>query len=164
MQNKEQSALLVHRENYEVPKGQEQVVHYKIAKLDAHGKVLEPARICHDEPKLFETVLKRNLEILGYTVEILHHPEGRYSSVKIETTEEKLALKDLEIQKLKEQVAQKEGGNALSEKDAEIERLKAELAKAKEENKPEGAKPEVEKAPKAPKEPKAPKGGKKETK
>ena len=163
MQNKEQSALLVHRENYEVPKGQEQVVHYKIAKLDAHGKVLEPARICHDEPKLFETVLKRNLEILGYTVEILHHPDGRYSSVKIETAEEKLALKDLEIQKLKEQVAQKEG-NALSEKDAEIERLKAELAKAKEENKPEGEKPEGEKAPKAPKEPKAPKGGKKETK
>jgi hypothetical protein len=136
MQNKEQQALLVHRENYEVPKGQEQVVHYKIAKLDAHGKVLEPARICHDEPKLFETVLKRNLEILGYTVEILHHPDGRYSSVKIETAEEKLALKDLEIQKLKEQVAQKEG-NALSEKDAEIERLKAELAKAKAEKKAE---------------------------
>ena len=136
MQNKEQQALLVHRENYEVPKGQEQVVHYKIAKLDAHGKVLEPARICHDEPKLFETVLKRNLEILGYTVEILHHPDSRYSSVKIETAEEKLALKDLEIQKLKEQVAQKEG-NPLSEKDAEIERLKAELAKAKAEKKAE---------------------------
>ena len=130
MQNKEQSALLVHRENYEVPKGQEQVVHYKIAKLDSNGKVLEPARIVKDEPKLFETVLKRNLELMGYTVEILHHPLDKYSSVKIETTEEKLALKDLEIQKLKEQVAQKEG-NALSEKDAEIERLKAELAKAK---------------------------------
>ena len=137
MQNKEQQALLVHRENYEVPKGQEQVVHYKIAKLDAHGKVLEPARICHDEPKLFETVLKRNLEILGYTVEILHHPDGRYSSVKIETAEEKLALKDLEIQKLKEQVAQKGEKDALSEKDAEIERLKAELAKAKAEKKAE---------------------------
>ena len=152
MQNKEQSALLVHRENYEVPKGQEQVVHYKIAKLDAHGKVLEPARIVKDEPKLFETVLKRNLELMGYTVEILHHPEGRYSSVKIETTEEKLALKDLEIQKLKEQVAQKGEDNALSEKDAEIERLKAELAKAKAE------KPAKEEKPKAPK------GGKKETK
>lgn len=158
MQNKEQSALLVHRENYEVPKGQEQVVHYKIAKLDSNGKVLEPARIVKDEPKLFETVLKRNLELMGYTVEILHHPEGRYSSVKIETTEEKLALKDLEIQKLKEQVAQKEG-NALSEKDAEIERLKAELAKAKakeEKAKEDKAKAKEEKA-------KA-KDGKKETK
>lgn len=158
MQNKEQSALLVHRENYEVPKGQEQVVHYKIAKLDAHGKVLEPARICHDEPKLFETVLKRNLELMGYTVEILHHPLDKYSSVKIETAEEKLALKDLEIQKLKEQVAQKEG-NALSEKDAEIERLKAELAKAKakeEKAKEDKAKAKEEKA-------KA-KDGKKETK
>ena len=158
MQNKEQSALLVHRENYEVPKGQEQVVHYKIAKLDSNGKVLEPARIVKDESKLFETVLKRNLELMGYTVEILHHPEGRYSSVKIETTEEKLALKDLEIQKLKEQVAQKEG-NALSEKDAEIERLKAELAKAKakeEKAKEDKAKAKEEKA-------KA-KDGKKETK
>ena len=158
MQNKEQSALLVHRENYEVPKGQEQVVHYKIAKLDSNGKVLEPARIVKDEPKLFETVLKRNLELMGYTVEILHHPLDKYSSVKIETTEEKLALKDLEIQKLKEQVAQKEG-NALSEKDAEIERLKAELAKAKakeEKAKEDKAKAKEEKA-------KA-KDGKKETK
>ena len=135
MQNKEQSALLVHRENYEVPKGQEQVVHYKIAKLDAHGKVLEPARICHDEPKLFETVLKRNLEILGYTVEILHHPQERYSSMRIETAEEKLMQKDLEIAALKEQVAQK-GGDTLSEKDAEIERLKAEIAKMKADKKP----------------------------
>ena len=137
MQNKEQNALLVHRENYEVPKGQEQVVHYKIAKLDSTGKVLEPARIVKDDPKYFETVLKRNLENMGYTVEILHHPQGRYSSVKIETTEEKLALKDLEIERLKEQVAKKGEKDALSEKDAEIERLKAELAKAKAEKKAE---------------------------
>ena len=137
MQNKEQSALLVHRENYNVPKGQEQVVHYKIAKLDSTGKVLEPARIVKDEPKLFETLLKRNLEIMGYTVEILYHPQDKYSSVKIETTEEKLALKDLEIERLKEQVAQKGEKDALSEKDAEIERLKAELAKAKAEKKAE---------------------------
>ena len=137
MQNKEQSALLVHRENYNVPKGQEQVVHYKIAKLDSTGKVLEPARIVKDEPKLFETLLKRNREIMGYTVEILYHPQDKYSSVKIETTEEKLALKDLEIERLKEQVAQKGEKDALSEKDAEIERLKAELAKAKAEKKAE---------------------------
>lgn len=135
MQNKEQSALLVHRENYEVPKGQEQVVHYKIAKLDSKGKIIEPARICHDEPKLFETVLKRNLELMGYTVEILHHPQERYSSMRIETAEEKLMQKDLEIAALKEQVAQK-GGDTLSEKDAEIERLKAEIAKMKADKKP----------------------------
>ena len=42
MPNREQSALLVHRENYIVPKGQERVVHIKIAKLTADGSVLEP--------------------------------------------------------------------------------------------------------------------------
>ena len=126
MQNKEQNALLVHRENYEVPKGQEQAVHYKIAKLDSTGKVLEPARIVKDDPKYFETVLKRNLENMGYTVEILHHPQGRYSSVRVETAEARLA-----------------------EKDAEIARLKAELAKAQEAK--VETKAEAPKAPKAPK-------------
>lgn len=137
MQNKEQNALLVHRENYEVPKGQEQVVHYKIAKLDSTGKVLEPARIVKDDPKYFETVLKRNLENMGYTVEILHHPQGRYSSVKIETAEARLA-----------------------EKDAEIARLKAELAKMQEAKVETKTEAKVETKEEAPKAPKAPKGKK----
>lgn len=137
MQNKEQNALLVHRENYEVPKGQEQAVHYKIAKLDSTGKVLEPARIVKDDPKYFETVLKRNLENMGYTVEILHHPQGRYSSVKIETAEARLA-----------------------EKDAEIARLKAELAKAQESKVETKTEARVETKVEAPKAPKAPKGKK----
>lgn len=125
MPNREQSALLVHRENYIVPKGQEQVVHIKIAKLTADGSVLEPARIVREEPKFFDTVAKRNLETLGYTVEILFHPGGKYTSVRIEDKDAKL----------------REAATALSEKDEEIARLKAELAKAKE------AKPAVQEKP-----------------
>lgn len=125
MPNREQSALLVHRENYIVPKGQEQVVHIKIAKLTADGSVLEPARIVREEPKFFDTVAKRNLETLGYTVEILFHPGGKYTSVRIEDKDAKL----------------REAANALSEKDEEIARLKAELAKAKEAKPAEEAKP-----------------------
>ena len=125
MPNREQSALLVHRENYIVPKGQEQVVHIKIAKLTADGSVLEPARIVREEPKFFDTVAKRNLETLGYTVEILFHPDGKYTSVRIEDKDAKL----------------REAATALSEKDEEIARLKAELAKAKEAKPAEEAKP-----------------------
>lgn len=137
MPNREQSALLVHRENYIVPKGQEQVVHIKIAKLTADGSVLEPARIVREEPKFFDTVAKRNLETLGYTVEILFHPEGKYTSVRIEDKDAKL----------------REAATALSEKDEEIARLKAELAKAKEAKPAEQAKPaEPEKPAKAKKE------------
>ena len=134
MPNREQSALLVHRENYIVPKGQEQVVHIKIAKLTADGSVLEPARIVREEPKFFDTVAKRNLETLGYTVEILFHPDGKYTSVRIEDKDAKL----------------REAATALSEKDEEIARLKAELAKAKEakpaeQDKPAKAKKETKK-------------------
>lgn len=137
MPNREQSALLVHRENYIVPKGQERVVHIKIAKLTADGSFLEPARIVREEPKFFDTVAKRNLETLGYTVEILFHPEGKYTSVRIEDKDAKL----------------REAATALSEKDEEIARLKAELAKAKEAKPAEQAKPaEPEKPAKAKKE------------
>lgn len=142
MPNREQSALLVHRENYIVPKGQEQVVHIKIAKLTADGIVLEPARIVREEPKFFDTVAKRNLETLGYTVEILFHPDGKYTSVRIEDKDAKL----------------REAATALSEKDEEIARLKAELAKAKE------AKPVQEKPAEEAKPAKAKKETKKEEK
>lgn len=142
MPNREQSALLVHRENYIVPKGQERVVHIKIAKLTADGSVLEPARIVREEPKFFDTVAKRNLETLGYTVEILFHPEGKYTSVRIEDKDAKL----------------REAATALSEKDEEIARLKAELAKAKE------AKPVQEKPAEEAKPAKAKKETKKEEK
>lgn len=140
MPNREQSALLVHRENYEVPKGQEQSVHIKIAKLGKDGTVIEPARIVREEPKFFETVAKRNLETLGYTVEILYHPQEKYSSVRIEDKDALLRAAKQEVETLKA-----EGQAALSEKEAEIARLKAELAKAKENSEPKQEKPKVKK-------------------
>ena len=126
---KEQSALLVHRENYEVPKGQEHSVHYRIAKVDARGNFLEKPRICKDNPKEFDSSLKRNLEILGYTVEILHHPLGTYTDTRIVDKDAAMRAKDAEIAELKAKV--QEGANdALKEKDAEIAKLKEALAKA----------------------------------
>lgn len=166
---KEQSALLVHRENYEVPKGQEQSVHYRIAKIGPNGSFFEKPRICHDNPKEFDSSLKRNLEILGYTVEILFHPNGKYTDVRIEDKEATLKAKDAEIAALKAKV--QEGANdALKEKDAEIAKLKealekANAAKEKAEADAKAAKEKAKEAkePKAPKEPKGNKGGKGET-
>ena len=140
MPNREQSALLVHRENYIVPKGQERSVHIKIAKLGADGNIIEPARIVREEPKFFETVAKRNLETLGYTVEILYHPQEKYSSVRIEDKDALLKAAKQEVETLKA-----EGQAALSEKEAEIARLKAELAKAKENSEPKQEKPKAKK-------------------
>ena len=126
---KEQSALLVHRENYDVPKGQEQSVHYRIAKVDAKGNFLEKPRICKDNPKEFDSSLKRNLEILGYTVESLYHPLGTYTDTRIVDKDAAMKAKDAEIAELKAKV--QEGANdALKEKDAEIAKLKEALAKA----------------------------------
>lgn len=151
---KEQSALLVHRENYEVPKGQEQSVHYKIAKVDEKGNFLERPRICRDNPKEFDTSLKRNLEILGYTVEILYHPNGKYTDVKIVDKDAAMEAMKAEIAELKAKM--QEGVNdALKEKDAEIAKLKEALAKATGAKAGENA---GENAPKEPKEPKEPKG------
>lgn len=156
---KEQSALLVHRENYIVPKGQERSVHYRIAKVDAKGNFLERPRICKDNPKEFDSSLKRNLEILGYTVEILFHPLGTYTDTRIVDKDAVMRAKDAEIAELKAKV-QKGADDALKEKDAEIAKLKEALAKA--EAKAEKA-PKAPKAPKEPKEPKEPKGGEEET-
>jgi hypothetical protein len=126
---KEQSALLVHRENYEVPKGQERSVHYRIAKVDAKGNFLEKPRICKDNPKEFDSSLKRNLEILGYTVEILFHPLGTYTDTRIVDKDAVMKAKDAEIAELKAKM-QEGADDALKEKDAEIAKLKEALARA----------------------------------
>lgn len=128
MLNNEQ-VLLCNRENYSVPKGQERVVHYKIAKVSASGEFIEKPRLVKTKVKLFENVCKRNLELQGYLVEILFHPLDRYTNVRIVDNKLALAQKDAEIARLK---AEAEGNDALAEKDAEIARLKAELAKAQE--------------------------------
>lgn len=123
MQNKEQSALLVHRENYIVPKGEEHAVHYKIAKLTENGAFIEPPRIVKSRVKMFETITKRGLEINGYTVEILYHPNGTYSNVRIEDKNVLIKKQDEEIAELKARLAEQTS----TDKDAEIAALKAEI-------------------------------------
>lgn len=123
MQNKEQSALLVHRENYIVPKGEEHAVHYKIAKLTENGEFIEQPRIVKSRVKLFESVTKRGLELNGYTVEILFHPNGTYSNVRIEDKNVLIKKQDEEIAELKARLAE----HTSTDKDAEIAALKAEI-------------------------------------
>ena len=123
MQNKEQSALLVHRENYIVPKGEEHAVHYKIAKLTENGEFIEQPRIVKSKVKLFESVTKRGLELNGYTVEILFHPNGTYSNVRIEDKNVLIKKQDEEIAELKARLAEQTS----TDKDAEIAALKAEI-------------------------------------
>ena len=123
MQNKEQSALLVHRENYIVPKGEEHAVHYKIAKLTENGAFIEPPRIVKSRVKMFETITKRGLELNGYTVEILFHPNGTYSNVRIEDKNILIKKQDEEIAELKAKLEEQTS----TDKDAEIAALKAEI-------------------------------------
>ena len=123
MQNKEQSALLVHRENYIVPEGEEHAVHYKIAKLTENGAFIEPPRIVKSRVKMFETITKRGLELNGYTVEILYHPNGTYSNVRIEDKNILIKKQDAEIAELKAKLAEQTS----TDKDAEIAALKAEI-------------------------------------
>src|SRR5574344_380464 len=122
MQNNEQSLLLTHRENYIVPKGQEQIVHCKIAKLDASGNFLEEVRLVRFGLKKFET--------MRYTVEILHHPMGKYSNSVIKSKDLEIKVKNAEIEALKAELESKDSTKDIAEKDAEIARLKAALAEA----------------------------------
>lgn len=143
MQNNEQSLLLIHRENYNVPKGQERSVHCKVAKLDAVGNLLEKPRLVHFGVKAFDTYDKANLEAMGFTVEILYHPQGRYSNVVITDKDVEIAKRDKEIETLKEELAK--GHEAeIAEKDAEIARLKAELAEKSEPKVNKGGRPRKE--------------------
>lgn len=138
MPNKEQSALLAHRENYEVPKGQGQkVVHAKIAKVGKGGIFLERPRIIHENPKFFDSVVKKNLEAMGYQVEILYHPFDKYNATRIEDKEVRFEQMEKELNELKS--AQ---GGALAAKDDEIKALKEKLAAL--EGKSADGKPETE--------------------
>lgn len=131
MQNNEQSLLLTHRENYIVPKGQEQTVHCKIAKLDSNGNFLESVRLVRFGLKKFETTIKDNLETMGYTVEILHHPMGRYSNSVIKSKDVEIKVKDAEIEALKAELEAKDNSKEMAAKDAEIAALRKALAEAK---------------------------------
>lgn len=104
MRKSEQSLLLTSRENYVVPKGQEHRVHCKVARLDDKGNFLEPLRLRTYGVKGFDTIFKENMEKLGYTLEILYHPQGKYSGDVIRNSATIIAEKDAEIEALKAQL------------------------------------------------------------
>lgn len=129
MLKNEQNALLLHKENYNVPKGQEHLVHYKIAKQTPSGDFQEKVRLVLTGVKTFDGSVKRNLELQGYLVEILYHPKGTYSNVVI-------IDKDNALAEMRRKLAELEGKanedtNAIAEE--ANRRLKEELkAKAEE--------------------------------
>lgn len=146
MQNQNLPLLSTHRENYKVPKGEERVVHYKIERVlfdpkDGVTRVSHPDLIKTDV-KMFDDV-KRNLELQGYTVEILFHPDGKYSNVVIPgDPRAEVAEKDAEIEALRAEIARMKAENAPSkeeakeEKPTEKEEAKAESAPAKKGGRP----------------------------
>lgn len=119
MQNQNLPLLSISRSNYKVPKGEEQEVHYKAERVlyDSRDGV---TRLSHPDllktnVRMFDEV-KRNLELQGYTIEILYHPQGKYTNVTIP--------KDA-----KAELAEKEA--QMRAKDEEIARLKAQLEATK---------------------------------
>ena len=151
MQNQNLPLLSMSRENYQVPKGEEQIVHYKAEKIlfdpkDGRTRLSHPD-LLKTGVKMFDEV-KRNLELQGYTIEILYHPLGKYTNVRIpkdanaELAEAKaqLADKDEEIARLKAALAEKEEAKkevaprkeeAKAENPSENEEAKAETTPAK---------------------------------
>lgn len=128
MQNQNLPLLSIHRENYCVPKGEEQVVHYKAEKVlfdpkDGTRRLSHPDLI-KTNVKMFDDV-KRNLELQGYVIEILHHPLGKYTNVVVPADPmAELAAKDDEIARLRaELAAQMEAtkGNAPQKEEAKAE-------------------------------------------
>lgn len=92
------------RSNYQVPKGQERTVHYTIEKVAYNNsgvKVSKP-QLIKTGVKAFDGVM-RDLELQGYTINILYHPEGKYNNepeVRADLKTE-IAEKDAEIARLK---------------------------------------------------------------
>ena len=119
MQNHNLPLISISRENYIVPKGEEHLVHYKSERVLFGNNGM--TRLSHPDliktpVKMFDEV-KRNLELQGYTIEIVWHPEGKYSNTRIP----------------------KDAATEIAEKDAKIKALEAELAKVKSEAKEENA-------------------------
>ncbi len=137
MQKSEKSLLLIHRENYVVPKGQEQRVHCKIAKLDEKGNFIELPRIRTYGLRGFETLFKENMEKLGYTLEILYHPQKRYSGAVIRNDATAIAEKDAEIEALKAQLEAKAEAEAKAKAEAEANEQMSEKPEKKQPRKRE---------------------------
>lgn len=146
------SLLEVTHDIFIVPKGQEHLVHYtaEIVHRDPKtGRRTSEPQLRRCSLRLFDTIVKRNLELQGWVLNILHHPLGKYiayepeidKDAKIAELEAKLAgAKDAQakVAELEAELAKQAGDadkDALAVKDAEIARLKAQLAKAEKSSK-----------------------------
>lgn len=83
----------VTRATYKLPKGEEAYVHYTIEKIAFNSKTgqkISRQEVVKTNPKMFDNV-KRNLELQGFTVNILFHPDGKYNEeIIVETPEERM--------------------------------------------------------------------------
>ena len=90
----------VTRATYKLPKGEEDYVHYTIEKIAFNpktGQKISRQEVIKTNPKMFDNV-KRNLEVQGFTVNVLHHPEGKYNEEVIVETPEERMRKEIEAE------------------------------------------------------------------
>lgn len=139
------SLLKLSRSNYTPDQKEKHLVHYKSEKrkFDPNtGERLSHPELIKTSVKLFPTV-KRNLELQGYSVEILWHPQNLYntpSQSPLETEEAPkedikgayaaLEAKTLEAKENAAKAAELE--SAVEARDAEIEELRNLLAEKEE--------------------------------
>lgn len=106
------------RSNYTPDAAEKHLVHYKVEKrkFDPNtGERLSHPEIVKTSVKLFPSI-KRNLELQGYGVEILFHPQGQYNTPITDPVEAEEAPKE-----------RIEGAAALEVKTAEVEAKNAEI-------------------------------------
>lgn len=90
----------VTRATYKLPKGEEAYVHYTIEKIAFNpktGQKISRQEVVKTNPKMFDNV-KRNLELRGFTVNVLFHPEGKYNEEIIVETPEERMRKEIEAE------------------------------------------------------------------
>lgn len=88
------------RATYQLPKGEEGYVHYTIERVTYNphnGQKISRQEVIKTTPKMFDSV-KRNLELQGYTINILFHPEGKYNTERVVETPEERMRKEIEAE------------------------------------------------------------------
>lgn len=123
------SLLEITHDIYIVPKGEELLVHYTAEQVrhNNDGKRLSHPQLFKSDVRMFDGVMKAQLEKTGYRINILYHPKGTYVPY------EPVVDKDAEIAKLKAELAKREQkAEQTADPNEEMEKLKAELAKREE--------------------------------
>ena len=122
------------RETYKVPKGEEHLVHYLAERKlfnQRTGESESHPDLIKSNLKLFDTVMKKNLELQGYKITILHHPKGIYpveeeQETPMEAKERELEERDQRIAELEKRLEEAE---AHAEKPAAHRQAKKEIKK-----------------------------------